>query len=68
MSVYGQLKKAHQDELLQVAARHRLAGQARRARPPRRHHPIAAPGAAPGRHAPAQALLLTHHHPHRRTP
>jgi hypothetical protein len=43
MSVYGQLKKAHQDELLRVAARHRLVGQARRARPPRRHHSVAAP-------------------------
>ena len=42
MSVYGQLKKAHQDELLRVAARHRLAGQARRARPPRPHHPVVA--------------------------
>jgi hypothetical protein len=42
MSVYGQLKKAHQDEPLRVAARHRLAGQARRARPPRPHHPVVA--------------------------
>ena len=43
MSVYGQLKKAHQDELLRAAARHDLAAQAPRARPPRPHHPIAAP-------------------------
>jgi hypothetical protein len=43
MSVYGQLKKAHQDELLRAAARHGLAAQALRARPPRPHHPIAAP-------------------------
>jgi DNA-directed RNA polymerase specialized sigma24 family protein len=42
MSVYGQLKKAYQDELLQAAARHRLASQARRAHPPRPHHPITA--------------------------
>jgi hypothetical protein len=43
MSVYGQLTKAHQDELLRTAARHRQAGQARRARPPLPHHPITAP-------------------------
>jgi hypothetical protein len=43
MSVHYQLKKARQDELLRAAARGRLAAQARRARPPRPHHPIAAP-------------------------
>jgi hypothetical protein len=43
MSVYGQLKKAHQDELLRAAARHRLAARARGAHPPQPHHPIAAP-------------------------
>ena len=43
MSVHYQLKKAHQDELLQTAARDRLAAKARRARPPRPHHPANAP-------------------------
>jgi hypothetical protein len=43
MSVYGQLIRARHDELLQAAARDRLAAQARRPRPPRPHHLIAAP-------------------------
>ena len=59
MSVYGQLKKAHQDELLRAAARHdqppRLRGHAlhgRTTRSPRRRGDY--------RHAlPAPALLLT---------
>ena len=42
MSLHYQLKKAYQDELLRTAARDRLATQARRARPPRPHHPAAA--------------------------
>jgi hypothetical protein len=44
MYVHYQLAKARQDELLRTAARDRLAAQARRARPPLPHHPIAAPG------------------------
>jgi len=43
MPIYGQLKRAYQDELLRAAARDRLAAQARRARPPRPTHPAAAP-------------------------
>ena len=43
MYVHYQLMKARQDELLRTAARDRLAAQARRARPPRPHHPITAP-------------------------
>ena len=43
MYVHYQLMKARQDELLRAAARDRLAAQARRARPPRPHHPITAP-------------------------
>jgi hypothetical protein len=43
MSIHYQLMKARQDELLRTAARDRLAAQARRARPSRPHHPIAAP-------------------------
>ena len=43
MYVHYQLMKARHDELLRTAARDRLAAQARRARPPRPHHPIAAP-------------------------
>jgi hypothetical protein len=43
MYLHHQLMKARQDELLRTAARDRLAVQARRARPPRPHHPIAAP-------------------------
>ena len=43
MYVDYQLKKARQDKLLREAARDRLAAQARRARPPRPHHPITAP-------------------------
>lgn len=42
MAVYGQLKKAYQQELLQAAACHRFSAHARRARPPRPHHPITA--------------------------
>jgi hypothetical protein len=42
MSVYGQLIRAHQDELLRAAAPHRLAAQARRSHHPPLHHPIAA--------------------------
>ena len=42
MPIYGQLKRAYQDELLRAAARDRLAAQARRARPPRPNHPAAA--------------------------
>jgi hypothetical protein len=42
MSINYQLAKAHQDELLRTAARARLAAQARRAHPPRPHHPITA--------------------------
>jgi hypothetical protein len=43
MSIQYQLAKARQDELLRTAARDRLAAQARRARPPQPHHPVAAP-------------------------
>jgi hypothetical protein len=43
MSIHYQLMKARQDELLRAAARDRLAAQARRARSPHPHHPIAAP-------------------------
>jgi hypothetical protein len=43
MYLHYQLMKARQDELLRTAARDRLAAQARRARPPRPHHPVAAP-------------------------
>jgi hypothetical protein len=43
MYVHYQLMKARQDELLRTAARDRLAAQARRERPPRPHHPTAAP-------------------------
>jgi hypothetical protein len=43
MHVHYQLMKARQDELLRAAARDRLAAQARRARPPRRHRPISEP-------------------------
>ena len=43
MYVHDQLMKARQNELLRTAARDRLAAQARRARPPRPHHPTAAP-------------------------
>jgi hypothetical protein len=43
MYLHYQLAKARQDELLRTAARDRLAAQARRTRPPRPHHPIAAP-------------------------
>jgi len=43
MSVYSQVKKAHQDELLRTAARHRLAVQARRTRPRGRTTRVAAP-------------------------
>ena len=43
MYLHYQGKKAYQDELLRAAARDRLAAQARRARPPRPHHPITAP-------------------------
>jgi hypothetical protein len=40
MYVHYQLARARQDELQRTAARDRLAAQARRARPPRPHHPI----------------------------
>ena len=43
MSIHYQLMKARQDELLRTAARDRLAAQARRERPRRPHHPVAAP-------------------------
>ena len=43
MYIHYQLMKARQDELLQTAARDRLAAQARRARPQRPHHLAAAP-------------------------
>jgi hypothetical protein len=43
MFAYGQLIKAHHDELLQAAARDCLAAQARRARAPQSHHPMTAP-------------------------
>jgi hypothetical protein len=43
MYIHYQLMKARQDEMLRTAARDRLAAQARRARPPRPRHPIAAP-------------------------
>jgi len=43
MSIHYQLMKARQDELLRAAARDRLTAQARRARPPKPHHPTAAP-------------------------
>ena len=42
MSLHYQVKKAYQDELLQTAARDRLATQAQRDRRPRPHHPAAA--------------------------
>jgi len=47
MYIHYQLMKARQDELLQTAARDRLAAQARRARPPQPHHRTAAPGRRP---------------------
>jgi hypothetical protein len=47
MYVHYQLVKARQDELLRTAARDRLAAQARRARPPRPHHPAATPARRP---------------------
>jgi hypothetical protein len=43
MYVHYQLMKARQDEMLRTAARDRLAAQARRARPPRPHRPVATP-------------------------
>jgi hypothetical protein len=43
MYVHDQLMKARQDDRLRAADRDRLAAQARRARTPRRHHPVAAP-------------------------
>ena len=43
MYFHYQLMKARHDDLLRAAARDRLAAQARRARTPRRHHPMVAP-------------------------
>ena len=43
MYTHYQLAKARQDELQRTAACDRLAAQARQARPPRPHHPVAAP-------------------------
>jgi hypothetical protein len=47
MYIHCQLMKARQDELLRTAARDRLTAQVRRARPPRPHHPTAAPARRP---------------------
>jgi hypothetical protein len=43
MYVHDQLMKARHDEMLRVAAQHRLAARARRAQTPRPHHTEAAP-------------------------
>jgi hypothetical protein len=50
MYAHDYLLKARHDDLMRAAARDRLAAQARRPRPPRRHLVITAPGPAPGRH------------------
>ena len=43
MYIHDQLMKARHDDLLRAAACDRRVARARRASPPRGHHPVAAP-------------------------